>query len=104
MKERSGDGITRKEEVVAVFVIERRFAEDIDLSEADVTEINLINDEEDVRWLYSFLSVDRRKTYCLYEAASVEAVRRAAVRAGMPADVVVEVCGRMYSDGSLNPV
>lgn len=89
---------------MAVFVIERRFAEAVDLSEEDVREINLINDEEEVRWLYSFLSVDRRKTYCLYEASSVEAVRRAAVRAGLPADVVIEVCGKVHSDGSLNPV
>ena len=66
---------------MATFVIERRFAEAIDLSAVDVGEINLINDEEGVRWLYSFLSVDRRKTYCLYEAPSVESVRRAAVRA-----------------------
>lgn len=89
---------------MAVFVIERRFAEDIDLTAEDVGEINVINDEEGVRWLYSFLSVDRRKTYCLYEAPSVEAVRRAAVRAGLPADVVIEVRGKMHSDGSLNPV
>jgi hypothetical protein len=89
---------------VAVFVIERKFAEEIDLSEEDVRTINLINDEEDVRWLYSFLSVDKRKTYCLYQAPSVEAVRRAAVRAGLPADVVIEVCGKVHSDGSLNPV
>src|ERR1044072_1272241 len=67
-------------------------------------ELNLINDEEGVRWLYSFLSVDRRKTYCLYEASSVEAVRRAAVRAGLPADVVIEVSGKVHADGSLNPV
>jgi hypothetical protein len=93
-----------KERVVAVFVIERRYAEAVDLSEEGVREINLINDEEDVRWLYSFLSLDRRKTYCLYEASSVDAVRRAAVRAGLPADVVVEVCGKVLSDGSLNPV
>lgn len=89
---------------MAVFVIERRFAEAIDLSEEGVKEINVINDEEGVRWLYSFLSVDRRKTYCLYEAPSVEAVRRAAVRAGLPADVVIEVSGKVHSDGSLNPV
>jgi Protein of unknown function (DUF4242) len=89
---------------MAVFVIERRFAEAIDLKDEDVREINLINDEEGVRWLYSFLSVDRRKTYCLYEASSVEAVRRAAVRAGLPADVVIEVSGKVHSDGSLNPV
>ena len=89
---------------MAVFVIERSFAEAIDLAEEDVRQINLINDEEEVRWLYSFLTVDRRKTYCLYEASSVEAVRRAAIRAGLPADVVIEVCGKVHSDGSLNPV
>ena len=104
IKERSGDGVMRKEKMMAVFVIERRFAEAIDLSEEDVRNINLINDEEDVQWLYSFLSVDRRKTYCLYEASSIESVRRAAVRAGLPADVVIEVCGKVHSDGSLNPV
>jgi hypothetical protein len=89
---------------VAIFVIERRFAEALDLSAEDAAEVNVINDEEGVRWLYSFLSVDRRKTYCLYEAPSAEAIRRAAARAGLPADVVIEVSGKVHSDGSLNPV
>ena len=65
--------------------------------------INLINDDEDVRWLYSFLA-DKRKSYCLYEAESADAIRRAAVRAGLPADVVVEVTNQVHSDGSLHPV
>jgi hypothetical protein len=89
---------------MAVFVIERRFAEALDLTAEGAQDINEINDEEGVRWLYSFLSMDRRKTYCLYEAPSVEAIRRAAVRAGIPADVVIEVTGKVHSDGSLNPV
>ena len=38
-----------------------------------------------------FLSADKKKTYCLYEAPSAEAVSEAARRAGIPADVVVEV-------------
>lgn len=87
-----------------VFVIERRFAEALNPTVEGAKEINVINDEEGVRWLYSFLSVDRRKTYCLYEAPSVEAIRRAAVRSGLPADVVIEVSGKVHSDGSLNPV
>jgi len=89
---------------MAAFMIERKFADAIDLSDEDVREINVINDEEGVRWLYSFLSVDGRKTYCLYEAPSVEAIRRAAVRAGLPADVVIEVSGKVHADGSLNSV
>ncbi|MGO7983254.1 DUF4242 domain-containing protein [Rhizobium johnstonii] len=64
----------------------------------------MINDDVDVRWLYSFLSVDRRKSYCLYEAASVEAILEAAARAGLPADVITEVDGRMMPSGTLAPV
>jgi hypothetical protein len=67
-------------------------------------EINLINDDENVRWLFSFLAADKRKTYCLYEAESAEAIRSAARRAGLPADVIVEVSDRVLPNGSLNPV
>jgi len=86
---------------MAVFMIERQFADQLDV-DADVAEgVNRINADEDVRWLYSFLSADKRKTYCLYEAPSAEAIRRAAQRAGLPADVVVEVTSRILPDGSL---
>ncbi|MGZ5094824.1 MAG: nickel-binding protein, partial [Burkholderiales bacterium] len=34
---------------------------------------------------------DKKKTYCLYEAPSADAVREAARRANLPADVVIEV-------------
>ena len=84
-----------------VFLIERQFANELDVDSATAEGVNRINAEEDVRWLYSFLSADKRKTYCLYEAPSAEAIRRAAVRAGLPADVVVEMEGRMLPDGSM---
>ena len=54
-----------------------------------------------MRWLYSFLSADKRKTYCLYEAPEADAIRRAASRAGLPADAVVELSDRLLPDGSL---
>ena len=44
-----------------------------------------------MHWLFSFLSADRRRTYCLYEAPSPDAVREAARRANVPVDAVVEV-------------
>lgn len=89
---------------MAIFMIERRFAEQLDASIDEIQEINRINDEEEVRWLMSFLSADKRKTYCLYEAESIEAILRAAERAGMPADVVTEVTNRILPDGSRVPV
>ena len=85
------------------YIIERNYAEEVVTPLEEAAEINLINDEEDVRWLYSFLSVDRRKSYCLYEAPSIEAIRAAAVRAGLPADVVTEVTGRVMPSGILAP-
>lgn len=86
------------------YMVERRFAEELEANAEDLDGINRVNDEEGVRWLYSFLSADRRKTYCLYEAASPDAIRRAAARAGLPADTIVEVGGRLLPDGTSSPV
>ncbi len=87
-----------------VFMVERQFAEDLEASTEAADGINRINEEEGVRWLYSFLSADRRKTYCLYEATSPDAIRQAALRAGIPADVIVEVTSRLLPDGSATTV
>jgi len=87
-----------------VFMIERRFAEDFEPSIEGATDVNRINDEEGVRWLYSFWSKDKRKTFCLYEAESADAIRRAAERAGLPADVVIEVSHRISARGQLQPI
>jgi len=53
--------------------------------------VGQVNGEVGVHWLFSFLSADKKKTYCLYEAPSAEAIREAARRAHLPADVIVEV-------------
>ena len=73
------------------YVIERNFAEKLELSKDGVEQINLINDQEGVKWIFSFLSADRKKTYCLYEAPNPEAILAAARRNNIPADVIVEV-------------
>ena len=74
-----------------VYMIERTFAEQLDLTNDDITLIEEINADEGIRWLFSFLSADRRRSYCLYEAPSAEAIVAAARRANVPADAVVEV-------------
>jgi len=74
-----------------LFLIERNFAEQLELSAEAAAHVKLVNDETGVNWLFSFLSADKKKTYCLYEASTPEAIREAAQRAGIPADVIVEV-------------
>ena len=74
-----------------LFLIERSFAEQLELTDDDVRLIVDVNADEGVRWLFSFLSADRRRSYCLYEAPSSEEIMAAARRANVPADEVIEV-------------
>jgi Protein of unknown function (DUF4242) len=74
-----------------LYMIERTYADQLELSSEGVQLIEDANGDEGVRWLFSFLTADRRRTYCLYEAPSPEPILAAAERAGLPADVVVEV-------------
>jgi len=81
-----------------LYMIERNFAEQLEVNRDVADAVNAINIEEENRWLFSFLSADKKKTYCLYEAPSIEAIRKAAERAGIPADVITEV-----TPGVINP-
>ena len=74
-----------------LFVIERQFADQLEMTRDAAAAVKLVNDDVGVQWLFSFLSADKKKTYCLYEAPSAEAIREAARRAKLPADVIVEV-------------
>lgn len=87
-----------------VFMIERSYAQELEVNGVIAEGVNAINAESGVSWLQSFLSADKRKTYCLYEAESADAIRLAAQRAGLPADVVVEIAARVLPDGTLTAI
>jgi hypothetical protein len=73
------------------YLIERRYAEKLQVDKDVAASITRINDEEGVKWLFSFLSADKMRTYCLYEAPNMEAIRIAARRNNLPADVIIEI-------------
>jgi hypothetical protein len=75
-----------------LFVVERKFAEQIEVTDADVKRFEEVNADEGIRWLYSFLSADRKQSYCLYEAPTADAIR-AAARRTLPIEAIVEVDG-----------
>jgi hypothetical protein len=73
------------------FIIERNFAEKLEVTKEAADQVQRINDEEGVKWIFSFLSADKRKTYCLYEAPNADAILKAARRNHIPADAIIQV-------------
>ena len=65
-----------------LFLIERQFADLVPTDPETMATVKQVNDEIGIQWLFSFLSADKRKTYCLYEAPSAVAIRAAAERLG----------------------
>ena len=76
---------------MALFVIERSFAEQLQLDQEGIDVTQAYNEDANLRWLFSFLSADKKKTYCLYEAPDAGALFQQAKDLGIPADAVIEV-------------
>jgi hypothetical protein len=83
---------------MALYLIERNFAEQLQASPEMVAAVKQVNLDVGINWLFSFLSADKKKTYCLYEAPNPEMIREAARRLNAPADTIVEL-----GDTRVNP-
>lgn len=49
------------------------------------------NANEGVTWVHSYVSPDNRKTYCIYDAPTPDAIRRTADRNNLPITRITEV-------------
>ncbi len=49
------------------------------------------NAEAGVTWVHSYVTDDKHKTFCIYDAPNPEAIRRTADRNGLPLDQITEV-------------
>jgi len=74
-----------------VFLVERNFSERLKLTSENIKQINEITNEIGADWLFSFLSADGKKAYCLYEARDREQLMEHAKVVGIPANEIVEV-------------
>jgi uncharacterized protein DUF4242 len=78
------------------YLVERTFPEGFGLTVDDAgaksaAEVVAINAEDGVTWIHSYVTADKRTTYCIYDGPSPEAIRHAAGRNGLPVDRLVEV-------------
>lgn len=78
------------------YVVERTFPEGLGLAgDSEGAEACLAvvgrNADEGVTWLHSYVSDDRRKTFCVYDAPTPEAIRKTASRNELPVDRITQV-------------
>jgi hypothetical protein len=78
------------------YLVERSFPDGLHLPvDADGARVCLAmmecNSQERVSWLQSYVSADKRRSYCIYDGPSPEAIRRAANRNRLPILKITEV-------------
>jgi hypothetical protein len=83
-----------------LYLIERNFAEQLNVNRDAATAVTQVNADAGIQWLFSFLGADKKKTYCLYEAPNAEAIREAARKLNLPADVIVELGDQRITPGA----
>jgi len=75
------------------YLVERTFPRGAldGLDAATKDKVNANNTSVGVRWIQSYATADKTKTFCIYEGPSEAAVRKAAVLNALPIDRIAEV-------------
>ena len=78
------------------YVVQRTFEEGLHIpiaaGGADVCQAVVErNADEGVTWVHSYVSADKRTTFCIYDAPTPEAIRKTAAQNQLPVDQITEV-------------
>jgi hypothetical protein len=85
-----------KEIVMKRFLVERTFPNGLNIpvnEEGTKMCLSVVsnNAEDNVTWIHSYVTKDKKKTYCIYDAPSEAAIRKSAKANGLPVDNITEV-------------
>ena len=78
------------------FLVERTFPDGLAIPvNAQGAQICLTvignNAQDGVTWVHSYVTGDKKKTFCIYDAPTPEAIRKVAQRNSLPVDKITEV-------------
>ena len=78
------------------YLIEREFPDGLRIPQNDAgvelcRAVVEKNAESGVTWVHSYVTPDRKHTFCIYDGPTPEAVRRAAARNALPISKITEV-------------
>jgi len=78
------------------YLIERTFPDGFTVPKTDEgaqTCLVIVSNNalEGVTWVHSYVTTDKKKLFCIYDAPSSEAIREAADRNNMPVDNIIQI-------------
>jgi hypothetical protein len=78
------------------YIVQRTFPDglQIPVAEGGVEVCDAVveqNSEEGVTWLSSYVSEDKTRTFCVYDAPTPEAIRKTAASNELPVDQITQV-------------
>lgn len=78
------------------YIVERTFPDGLEIPTDEIgaeTCLGVVdaNTQHQVTWVNSFVSADKRRTFCVYDGPAPEAIRQAAASTGLPVDGITEV-------------
>lgn len=87
---------SNKNIVIHRYIVERTFPDGLNIPvnmEGSKMCLNVVstNAEDNVTWIHSYVTKDKKKTFCIYDAPSPEAIRKSAEKNGLPVDNIIEV-------------
>jgi hypothetical protein len=81
---------------MARYLVKRTFPEGLNIplsNEGAAAVLGIVdqNAELGVTWVHSYISDDKKTSYCIYDGPNPEAIRRAAERNDLPIDRITKV-------------
>lgn len=81
---------------MARFLVERTFPDGLGLAPTpqgrDIADTVIGNNAgKGVTWVHSYVTRDKKHSFCIYDAPSAEAIRETAGKNGLPVDRITEV-------------
>jgi len=81
---------------MARYLVERTFPDGLEIpinDEGAAACLGVVdhNAEVGVTWVHSYVSDDKKKTFCIYDGPDPESIRRAAERNSLPVDGITRV-------------
>ncbi len=78
------------------YIIERIFPDGLEIPvtrDGSNICLNVVqnNTDDNVTWIHSYVSDDKKKTFCVYDAPTPEAIRKVANKNKLPVEKITEV-------------